>query len=83
MKYPRMEDVSYFTNRMLENEKGEKKGKLIMFRLKGEKEFNYHMICPYCLEEQEGKAVFTRRPYRIACKKCGKKILVEKLLKKK
>ena len=83
VKFPRIEDTNYFTNRPLLNDKGEKTGKLIMFRLKGEDEFNYLLVCPYCGEEQEGSVVFKRRPYRIQCKKCERKILVEKLLKKK
>jgi len=81
VKFPRMEDVDYFTNRPLENENGERTGKIIMFRLKGETKFQYKMICPFCGKEQEGSIEFKRRPYRVPCKHCNKKILIERLKK--
>ncbi len=83
MKIPPIEELDYFTKRTLANDKGEKKGRVVMYRVRGEEEFHYMMVCPYCGKEQKGKASFKRRPYRIECEGCGKKVLVERLLKKK
>ena len=83
MKIPPIEKLDYFTRRTLTNEKGEKKGKVLMYKTRNEKHFHYMLICPYCGKEQRGKASFKKRPYRIECEKCGRNILVERLLKKK
>ena len=83
MKLPKIEELDYFTKRNLTDDEGEKKGKIVMYRLRGETEFHYMLICPYCGKEQKGKAEFKRRPYRIECDECGRKIVVERLLKKK
>lgn len=82
-KLPRIEDTNYFTNRTYKNEKGEVIGKLILYRIKGDKEFGYFMICRYCGKESEGKVELNRKPYRIKCVHCGKTTTVEKIKPKK
>lgn len=83
MKLPPIEEMDYFTRRTLVNDNGEKTGMVMIYRRKGDEKFHYFLLCPYCGKEQKGEAVFKRRPYRIECKNCGKKILVSRLLKKK
>jgi len=70
--------IKYVTNRALENDKGEKTGHILMYSY-DEINFEYKMKCPYCGAEQEGVTTFTRRPYRIECKSCGRKILIKRL----
>lgn len=82
-KFPNIEDTNYFTNRALDNEDGEIKGKIIMWRVKGEEEFHYILKCPFCGHDQEKKEAFPKRPYRPRCDSCGKSILVGKIKKKK
>lgn len=77
--YPNIADTNYFTNRKVENEKGEETGKVVMWRNKSGPEFHYIMKCPYCLKESEGKEAFTKRPYRPKCVHCGKSVTVAKL----
>jgi hypothetical protein len=79
MEYPNIDNTNYFTNRGLANEKGEKKGKIVMWRVKGEEEFCYIMVCPFCMQKQEAKRKFEKRPYRPVCEKCGKSITVAKI----
>ncbi|MFH1126540.1 MAG: hypothetical protein V1718_00325 [archaeon] len=82
-KFPNINDTNYFTNRALENEKGETSGKIIMWRIKGEEEYRYVLKCPFCGHDQEKKEAFTRRPYRPRCDNCGKSIAISKIKKKK
>ncbi len=83
MKFPNIGDTNYFTNRALDNEKGEPAGKIVMWRMKGEEEFRYILKCPFCGHEQEKKEEFTKKPYRPRCEKCGKSVVIAKLRKKK
>lgn len=78
-QYPKIEETNYFTNRALENEKGEKIGKIIMWRLKGEDAFHYILKCPFCAAMTERDERFERKPYRPGCDSCGKNVLVEKI----
>lgn len=82
-EYPKIEETNYFTNRALENEKGEKTGKILMWRLKTSDKFHYILKCPYCGSLTEKDEMFERRPYRPACNSCGKSVMVEKIKKPK
>ncbi len=83
MSFPNINDTNYFTNRALDNEKGEPTGKIVMWRIRGEEEFSYILKCPFCGHEQEKKELFPKKPYRPRCEKCNKSIVVAKLKKKK
>ncbi|MFQ6136821.1 MAG: hypothetical protein ACE5PM_06545 [Candidatus Hydrothermarchaeales archaeon] len=72
-------EFSYLTKRRLEDKDGVETGELFIWRKTGDEEYRYIMLCPFCEEEQEGAAIFTRRPYRIRCSNCGKSILIKKL----
>lgn len=81
-EYPDVSEMNYFTNRKLENEKGEKTGKVLIWRLKGEEEYNVEMKCPFCEHIQSRKEKFERRPFRPSCEKCGKSTTIAKIKKK-
>jgi len=83
IKLPRIEDTSYFTVRKIKDEEGKEKGRVILYRLKGEKEFTFYLLCPQCGKESTGKKEFKRRPYRIECPHCGYKHTIEKIKPKK
>lgn len=82
-KYPNIDETNYFTNRALENDAGEKTGKIMMWRMKGEEKFRYILKCPFCGAVTERDELFEKRPYRPGCTQCGKKVLVEKIKAKK
>jgi ribosomal protein S27E len=75
-------DLAYLTRRKLENENGEQTGAVVMWRTKGDEEFNYLLQCPHCGVEQQSHVFFNKRPYRLQCSNCGKSILIEKLATK-
>jgi transcription elongation factor Elf1 len=75
-------EFSYLTTRKLKKENGEKSGEVVIWQKKGEEEFNYKLICPYCGEEQESHIIFKKRPYRLKCSACGSSIVIEKLASK-
>jgi len=77
-----LKNLAYLTRRKLENENGEQTGAVVMWRKKGEEEFNYLLQCPYCGMEQQSHVFFKKRPYRLQCSNCGKSILIEKLAPK-
>ena len=83
IKLPNLEDTDYFTSRKIRDEEGNEIGRVILYRLKGEKEFVYYMLCPQCGKESTGKKEFKRRPYRLECPHCGYKYLVQKIKPKK
>ncbi len=72
-------EFSYLTKRVLSNREGEETGELFIWRKTGNEEYNYVMLCPFCVKEQEGVTIFTRRPYRIRCSECNKSILIRKI----
>lgn len=76
---PSIDNMDYFTNRALANKKGEKTGKILMWREKGDPEFNVKMKCPECGATQESRRSFERRPYRVKCDGCGLLVAVSKL----
>lgn len=82
VEYPNLVDTNYFTKRSLKNDKGEEKGSLMMWRIKGKPEFHFIMKCPYCGQNQERDEIMEKRPYRISCEKCSNVIVVEKIKKK-
>ena len=75
-------DFAYNTRRKLKDKNGEEKGAVVIWRRKGEDEFNYKLKCPYCEVEQESSIILERRPYRVRCSNCDKSIIIEKLSKK-
>ncbi|RZN37220.1 MAG: hypothetical protein EFT35_06355 [Methanophagales archaeon ANME-1-THS] len=77
-----LNDLAYLTRRKLENENGEQRGAVVMWRTKGAEEFNYLLQCPFCGVEEQSQAFFKKRPYRVQCSNCGKSILIEKLAPK-
>jgi len=77
-----LKNLAYLTRRKLENENGEQRGAVVMWRQKGEEEFNYMLKCPHCEVEQQSRIIFEKRPYRLQCRNCGKSILIEKLAPK-
>jgi len=81
--YPNVSDTNYFTNRALENKEGEKTGKVIMWRMKGEEEYHLVLKCPFCGHDQELVEKFAKKPYRPRCQNCAKSILISKLKLKK
>ncbi len=83
MEIPNLENTNYFTNRALEDDKGNKKGKIIIWRYKGKEEFNIILDCPFCGTHQERKEEFKRKPYRPKCENCGKGFMISKIKPKK
>ena len=81
--YPDLNNTAYFTNRLLENKEGEKKGKIILWRNKGEEEFRMILTCPECATVNEKKQEFAKKPYRPTCDNCGAKFVIAKLKKEK
>lgn len=81
-RVPSISEMDYFTNRSLENKAGEIKGRVLMFRIKGEREFHVDLKCAECGEVQTFLEVFEKRPYRVKCQKCGNSFVIEKLNKK-
>ena len=77
--YPDLNNTAYYTNRALENKAGEKKGKIIMWRNKGEEVFRMILTCPECDTVNEKTQEFEKKPYRPICDNCGAKIVVAKL----
>ncbi|MBE0517090.1 MAG: hypothetical protein IBX41_06855 [Methanophagales archaeon] len=75
-------NLAYITRRKLANENGEQMGAVVMWRKKGEEEFNYLLQCPHCGVEQQSHVFFKKRPYRLKCNNCEKSILIEKLAAK-
>ena len=82
-QYPSIDETNYFTNRALENDSGEKNGKILMWRMKGGEKFHYILKCPYCSAITEKDELFEKKPYRPSCSTCGKKVVVEKIKAKK
>lgn len=72
-------DLLYFTRRNLENAEGEETGKVIIWRFKDEANYSYALLCPFCGEKQSGEANFSRRPYRLRCKKCKRSMTIKRL----
>ena len=73
--------VQYVTNRKLKNKEKEETGSIMMFSY-DRKTFYFKMKCPFCGSNQEGEEHFTRKPYYVLCKTCGKKSRIEKLNRK-
>ncbi|MCK5043110.1 MAG: hypothetical protein KAJ20_00765 [Candidatus Aenigmarchaeota archaeon] len=82
LQYSDIKNTDYFTNRALENDEGEKTGKILMFREKGKEKYYLRMKCPYCGHMQEREEAFEKKPYRPACEKCGRKVVIKKLKSK-
>jgi len=79
VSYPDISNTNYFTNRALLNKAGEKKGKIIMWRNKGEEIFHMRLTCPECGTVNEKTQEFERKPYRPTCDNCGAKFVIAKL----
>ncbi|MFB6202964.1 MAG: hypothetical protein ABEK01_00575 [Candidatus Nanohaloarchaea archaeon] len=63
--------VEYATNREVENDEGEKTGRVKMFSYDNET-FFYELKCPYCQHEFEGEDELGQRPWWIECPECGR-----------
>lgn len=79
MALPDFNNIDYFTNRGLENESGERKGKIVMWREKGREESHFILNCPYCGHHTEKDEVFSKKPYRPKCEKCGRSVVISKI----
>lgn len=73
-------EFSYLTRRKLKNAEDEDTGEVFIWKRKSEEESRYLLKCPLCGEEQEGSALFVKRPYRVKCSKCEKSIALPKLV---
>ncbi len=82
IQYTDIKNTDYFTNRALENDEGEKTGKILMFHEKGKEKYYLRMKCPFCGHMQEREEAFAKKPYRPACEKCGRKVVIKKLKSK-
>jgi|Deesub1362A_J573_1020465.scaffolds.fasta_scaffold00109_12 ribosomal protein S27E len=74
---------SYLTRRKLENKEGEETGEIFLWKKIDEEESSYIMRCPFCEEEQQGRVLLKKRPYRVKCSSCGRTVNLPKLNPKK
>jgi len=63
--------AEYVTNRELENDDGEKTGRIKMFSYDNET-YHYQLKCPYCGHTFEGTDELGSRPWWIECPECGR-----------
>lgn len=73
-------EFAYLTRRKLANKSGEEAGEIVLWKRRGEVESSYMLRCPFCGEEQQGKILLEKRPYRVKCSKCEKTINLPKLI---
>ncbi|RLG13946.1 MAG: hypothetical protein DRN66_03190 [Candidatus Nanohalarchaeota archaeon] len=80
MELPDFDKTAYFTKRSLDNREGETTGEIILWRMKGEKEFKYILDCPFCKKHTECESItFEKKPYKFRCSSCDKIIRIGKL----
>jgi hypothetical protein len=72
------ERVEYSTNRRVENDEGEKTGRVKMFSYDNET-FQYELKCPYCGNEWEDSQELGTRPWWIECPECTRSINVNRI----
>ncbi|NOZ59502.1 MAG: hypothetical protein GXO66_08010 [Euryarchaeota archaeon] len=72
-------EFAYLTKRKLKNREGEEKGEIILWKRRGSEESEFLLHCPFCGEENSGKVVLKRRPYRVRCPSCNRSITLPKL----
>ena len=70
--------TEYITNRKVENDEGEKTGRVQMYSYDYE-EFHYAIRCPYCGNEWEGNQELGQRPWWIECPECERSINVNRI----
>lgn len=70
--------AEYVTNREVENDEGEKTGRVKMFSYDNET-YHYDMVCPYCGNEFEGSQELGQRPWWIECPECTRSINVNRI----
>ncbi|MFT4868070.1 MAG: hypothetical protein ACI9LV_000684 [Candidatus Nanohaloarchaea archaeon] len=78
MKEIDYERAEYVTNREVENDEGEKTGRVKMFSYDNEKYF-YEIECPYCGNEWDGEQELGQRPWWIECPECTRSINVNRI----
>ncbi|MCK5040063.1 MAG: hypothetical protein KAR87_03785 [Candidatus Aenigmarchaeota archaeon] len=80
MELPDFNKAAYFTKRTLDDRGGGITGEIILWRMKGEKEFKYILDCPFCKEHSECESIeFEKKPYKFRCPACDKIIRIGKL----
>ena len=72
------ERVEYSTNREIENDEGEKTGRVQMFSYDTEL-YYYDITCPYCGNQWEGQQELGQRPWWIECPECTRSINVNRI----
>jgi hypothetical protein len=72
------EKTEYATNRRVENDEGEKTGRVKMFSYDNEK-FHYEITCPYCKNTWEDSQELGQRPWWIECPDCTRSINVNRI----
>jgi len=77
-----MGNFSYITNRILQNSKGQEKGRIAMRVRTGSTTAEYNYTCPECGDSRNGQQEF-HRPLSVRCQKCGYLMKLPKLKKKK
>jgi ssDNA-binding Zn-finger/Zn-ribbon topoisomerase 1 len=78
MKEIDYEKAEYVTNREVENDEGEKTGRVKMFSYDNET-FHYQITCPYCGHEWEDSEELGSRPWWIECPECGRSTNVNRI----
>ena len=73
-----MGNYSYITNRILQNSRGEEKGRIAMRVKTGTNMAEYNYTCPECGDSKAGTQEF-RRPIMVKCQKCGHLMKLPKL----
>jgi peptide subunit release factor 1 (eRF1) len=72
------ERTEYVTNREVENDEGERIGRVKMFSYDNEM-FHYQITCPYCQNKWEGSQELGVRPWWIECPECTRSINVNRI----
>ena len=72
------ERVEYSTNRKIENDEGEKTGRVQMFSYDTET-YHFDIKCPYCGNQWEGSQELGQRPWWIECPECTRSINVNRI----
>jgi hypothetical protein len=73
-----MANFSYITNRILQNSKGEERGRIAIRVKTGTETAEYNYTCPECGDARQGQQEF-RRPITVRCYKCGYLMKLPKL----
>lgn len=77
-----MGEYKYVTNRILENKKGEEKGKIRVLVKADSNTAEVSYVCPECGFSEETKKEW-KRPFSVKCSKCGFLMRLPRLKDKK